>query len=192
MQNAAASRIASASRPLFATITACPRFSSRRLATSWFTRLSSTRRIRPAGARFAQRVTRDQWRPTRFRGLTHSAPARCASRSSERLIGLRQVARRRPAPGIGPRRPAGPAEVSITIRGPLRAGSRVIASARLKPSGRWHLDIGQHEIEWAARFLRRAHDRERFRHAAGQRPAPSATHEQHVLEHAGSWRCRRR
>ena len=57
--NAASSRIASASRPLFATTTVCPRFSSRRLATNWLTRLSSTRRMRPVW-----RASRREWRVT--------------------------------------------------------------------------------------------------------------------------------
>ena len=143
--NADSSRIASASRPLFATTTVCPRFSSRRLATNWLTLLSSTRRMRPVVPRFPQRVARDQRRPIAFSRLD-------AQRQQDRVAQFRALDRfgevggdaQLPAPGgitrlagRGEHHDGGACDGRILLDG-LCQGKAIRIG---------HLDIGQHQTE---------------------------------------------
>ena len=79
--------------------------------------------------------------------------------------------------------PGWPAEVSITMVAPAMAGSCLDGLRQREAIRIGHLDIGQHEAEGPARFLRGAQRGERLGRAGRQR-GDHAPAEEHLFEQA--------
>ena len=166
---------------MLATTTVWPRFSSRRLATSWLMRLSSTSKNAPGLARFAQGVARDQRRPIPFDRLG----AQCQQDSAAQfraLDGLGEIggdAQLAAADGVA----RWPAEVSITTVAPAMTGSFLIVSARVKPSVSGIWKSVSTRSKGFPDCLRHAQRGERLGHACRQR-GNHAPADEHLFEHA--------